>query len=280
MVFLIHIPQYPLSRFIECLWYSDQQIAYTREKILPTGNVELMINFGAGFKLFDKDKPDYYNINQDSWLVGMQTEYLLHEPIAETHMLGVRFKPGGAYPFFGVPLSEFTNQNIEMDLIWGRFISDIRDHLYEAESPAARFAIAEHYLLERMNLDVTNITIIQHAVQEITQSHGTLSIKTLSEDIGISQKHLITQFKRVVGLSPKGLARIYRFQHVLNSIDPQQPLNWIDIAHQNHYYDQSHFNKDFMAFTGLSPTMYVEIRRAIYGDDVQKGQGIHFVPIG
>jgi len=73
-----------------------------------------------------------------------------------------------------------------------------------------------------------------------------LSIRALSDQMGLSQNHLGTQFKRLVGGTPKELARLTRFEWTLRSIDPTQPVDWTRVAHQSHYYDQSHFNKDFV----------------------------------
>ena len=108
---------------------------------------------------------------------------------------------------------------------------------------------------------------MRYAIAEIALHHGELSIHTLSDHIGISQNHLETQFKRLVGIPPKELSRFYRFGHVLRSIDPVQPVDWTWIAHECGFYDQSHFNKDFVAFTGQSPTDYLQLLRRVYSEN-------------
>jgi AraC-like DNA-binding protein len=71
----------------------------------------------------------------------------------------------------------------------------------------------------------------------------------------MSHKHLIAQFARLVGGTPKALARIYRLQHVLYSLIPDsvQPLTWAHVAQEAGYYDEAHFYKDFHAYTGQPP---------------------------
>jgi methylphosphotriester-DNA--protein-cysteine methyltransferase len=122
--------------------------------------------------------------------------------------------------------------------------------------------------------------VVQFAVDAIARRGGAVAIKALSEQIGISQKHLDAQFRRLVGVSPKTLARIYRFQRALQSIDPVRPVDWAAVAHTALYYDQSHFNKDFAAFTGFNPTEYLRLRRQAFGDTLARGEDLHFVPIG
>ena len=58
---------------------------------------------------------------------------------------------------------------------------------------------------------------------------GVLSITALSDEMGISQNHLGTQFKWLVGGTPKELARLYRFERAIRSIDPTQPVDWMGL---------------------------------------------------
>jgi AraC-like DNA-binding protein len=126
--------------------------------------------------------------------------------------------------------------------------------------------------------DFDGLEAVQYAVQTLGQQSGRLSIRSLSEQMGMSQKHLIHQFKKMVGVSPKQCARVLTLQKVLHLIDPAVPMNWSAIAHECHYYDQAHFNRDFKAFTGLTPLQYVTLRQEHF-DDLQQGDNVHFVPI-
>jgi AraC-like DNA-binding protein len=277
---LIYQPRPPLSSFIECLWHADLHAPSRREKILPTGTLELIINFGAPFRLYDRDNPLRCALHSASWLVGLQTGYLTNEPIAETHMIGVRFKPAGAAMFFDLPAAELHNRVVPIDALWGSFAAEMRERLYAAPTPALRFALLEQLLLARLLDQPRGLRAIRFAVAALAGSDGALAIKSLSDQIGMSQKHLAAQFQQLVGVSPKALARIFRFQRVLHSIDPAQPLDWAAVAHGALYYDQSHFNKDFARFAGLTPTEYVQLRRNVFGSAVARGEDVHFVPIG
>ncbi|MCC6613041.1 MAG: helix-turn-helix transcriptional regulator [Anaerolineae bacterium] len=277
-MFETYRPHAPLSRYVRCLWLVDDHVTYTREKILPSGFIELMINFGSPHRVIDKGDETSFNLMRQSWVAGFQTGYIINEPVAETLMLGVRFEPGGAHPFFDFPISELSNGVIDMDLIWGRFIDEARERLAEAISVEDKFRLMEALLLQRLS-DRHGLDAVQHAVRAITQSEGHLPIRALSDAMGISHKHLNHQFKRMIGVTPKELARVMRLQAVLHTIDPRRPIDWADIAYRCHYYDQAHFNHDFQAFTGLSPTAYVELRAHVFGE-LEPGQDVHFVPVG
>ena len=54
MAFIYQAPRFPLSQYVDCLWFQLGQAYLTREKILPTGTIELMINLGSAQKVVDK----------------------------------------------------------------------------------------------------------------------------------------------------------------------------------------------------------------------------------
>lgn len=273
----LHIPSPPLSQFIDCFWYVDLMVPYTREKILPTGTIELMLNFGAPHRKYNQAESDF-ELMTEAWVAGFQTEYIVNEPVAETNMIGVRFKPGGAYPFLGGVVHELQNTVVDLEAVIGYEAAEMREQLYEQPTIAARFELLQKWLLEQLRGDLEGLEAVRYAVQTLDQLSGRLSIRELSEQVGMSQKHLIHQFKKMVGVSPKQCARVLTLQKVLHLIDPTTPVNWSAIAHECHYYDQAHFNRDFKAFTGLTPAQYVTLRQAHFVD-VQQGEEVHFVPI-
>jgi len=267
MIYTRYIPSPPLDRYINHLYYLDGQMPYPRERILPVPLLDLKINLGGAFHLYKDDNTGHYDNLTESWLAGLySTHHTIDWPV-DMRLYGVRFKSSGVYPFLGLPLSELHNQVISLHTVWGRFASEIRERLYAAPNVEAGFVLFERLILARLCEEPHEQNLVEFGIAEINRHRGTLSIKALSDRIGISQNHLLTQFKRVVGTSAKELARLYRFEHVLRSIDPTQTVDWTQIAQQYGYYDQSHFNKDFMAFTGHSPTGYLHLRRRVYTED-------------
>ena len=273
----LHVPTYPLNQFIACFWYVDMVVPYTREKILPTGTIELMINFGAPHRKYNQSETAF-DLMSEGWIAGFQTDYIVNEPIAETDMLGVRFKPGGAYPFLGEVIYDLHNAVVDLEAVWGYEAADLREQLWARPTVHGRFALLQEHLLERLTANLYGLELVQYAVQTLDQHTGRLSIRELSDQVGLSQKHLIHQFKKMIGASPKQVARVLKLQKVLHLIDPTQLVNWSAIAHACGYYDQAHFNRDFKSFTGLTPAEYVELRQVHFGE-VGQGEEVHFVPI-
>ena len=103
------------------------------------------------------------------------------------------------------------------------------------------------------------------------------SIADLAADLGISHGHLDREFTRVVGLSPRTLARVLRVRRLLEQIDVQDRVAWTRLAADLGWYDQAHLVRDVTRHTGVPPSAYVAAqRRFLDPDDLSPG----FVPEG
>jgi AraC-like DNA-binding protein len=289
MAYIFHVPSPPLNFYINRFYYLNDCVPLPREKILPLPAIDLKINFGGAFQVYDTDHSGSFTTLTESWALGLWSTYHILDWPLDLQCVGVSFKPGGAYPFLGLPLSELQNQIVPLDTIWGSFAAEIRERLYAAPTLQARFDVLEQLFLARL-CDTApavrcrgappGLKAVQYAMDEIARRHGALSIRELSERMGMSQKHLIVQFKKMVGVTPKELGRLNRFADILASIDLTQPVDWTWVAHQFRYYDQSHFIRDFKEFTGHTPTDYVRLRRLMHTRNPDRMQHLRLLPIG
>lgn len=271
MIHRLHFPQLPLSQFVENIWLVQGFSAdYSREKILPDGAIELIFDLDPEPKsIFEDEVSTEFRTVKKAWISGERTRYIVIGAARNQQMVGVRFRPGGAYPFFRFPISELSESVTELDLIWGTLVDEIRDELAEIESPDARLLRLESLLLRQVQRTLEPNRLITFAVHQLQHSPQFLAIRDLASMVGITQKHLISQFERVVGLRPKSFARVCKFQKVINLIEQQDQIEWSSLALDCGYYDQAHFIKEFQTFSGLNPSAYV----------TQRGDYVNFVPI-
>jgi AraC-like DNA-binding protein len=270
MLHKLHFPQFPLAQFVENIWYVESSDPpYPREKILPDGAIELIIDLDTRpKKIFESETSDQFRSCRKAWISGERTHYLIIGT-ENSAMVGIRFRPGGAFPFFPFPISELSEAVIDLDLIWGGLVSEIRDRLLELNSPEERLLAMESFLLRQAKRSLEPNRAIGYAISRLQHSPQFLAIRDLANTIGITQKHLISQFERIVGLRPKSFARVCKFQQVVNLIEQEKEINWVRIANDCGYYDQAHFIKEFQAFSGLNPSSYVH----------QRGDYVNFIPI-
>jgi AraC-like DNA-binding protein len=274
-----YIPSPPLNAYIDDLYYWSGAAPYVCQKVLPVPALNVMVNLGYPFQVYEPDRAEPLIICNESWSVGLWNTYHIVDWPPSVEFFGIHFKAGGAYPFLRFPLSELNGQIVPLDAIWGHYASEIRERLYAVPTIHAGFDLLEQLLLARFSEPPHGLEVVQYAISEIDQHHGALSIQGLSDHIGISQNHLGTQFKRFVGVPTKELTRFYRLAHVLDAIDSAHTIDWTWIAHQSGFYDQSHFNKEFVAFTGHSPTDYLRLRRRVHTENPEHAQVCRNLPI-
>jgi len=220
--------------------------------ILPDGAVELIINLGDPQKLCHPD--DYLRSTsfRHSWISGERTAPIVIDEAGDVHLIGVRLRAGGAWPFLGLPLSEFTGRVVELDAVLGREIDRLRDE--------ARFNLVEAWLLRRMRARAQPPRAVSYALEIIRRGGDAVRIGQIADEVGLSHKHLLREFDRCVGLRPKMFARVCSFQRAIDWIGHKPSVDWADAAVACGYYDQAHFIHEFRAFSGLTPASYLAKR--------------------
>jgi AraC-like DNA-binding protein len=97
--------------------------------------------------------------------------------------------------------------------------------------------------------------LVHWTLARIHQSGGRVRAEELAREAGCSRKYLGSVVSRAVGLPPKSLARIHRFQHALGRLGATR--EWAELAADCGYYDQSHLIRDFQQFSGLAPAAFL-----------------------
>jgi len=268
----LHIPQPPLFDFVELFtYYEGYSPEHSVERLLPEGVVEVIIDLTDSTNhIYDNTTLKPKQACRRAWISGMRSKYIsIDAGIKQASMFIIRFKRGKAFPFLQIPLSEVDNLVIDYDAIMNGEFTDFREAIIEATSPEAKFARAERFLLHRMRSHLELIPAVDYVVSEIVNNPSTSRISNIVHQTGYSHKHLLSLFRKHVGLSPKEFLRVMKFQQTILRIEQMRQLDWIQVAHDCGYYDQSHFIKDFKEFSGFSPTEYLAMKSPV----------INYIPI-
>jgi AraC-like DNA-binding protein len=245
--FLTYKPSRPLADFVDLLWfYRREKSTHSKERLLPMGTMELVMN------LSDKSSPPV--------LCGPHSEYFSIDTDQPALVLGVHFKPGGAFPFLNLSLKDLHNIRLSLDDLLGRNAGLLHERVLEARHPAAMFRILEESLMALASRPLTRTPVVAFALQEFQSAPFGRTVGDVIDDTGLSPRRFIELFTEQVGLTPKLFCRIQRFQQVLQRVSMVRQVNWAEVALACGYYDQAHFIHDFKTFSGLSPTTYVKVR--------------------
>jgi AraC-like DNA-binding protein len=180
-----------------------------------------------------------------------------HEP---TCVVGVHFKPGGAFPFLGIPVGELHNIHVSLDQLWGRAAVELVDRVLGANNDMERLGALEQTLIARVTGRFHRHAAVDYALRVLQPGPDAPTIADVTEQAGLSARRFIRVFTDQVGMTPKLYCRVRRFQKALALIDESADLDWSSVAYACGYYDQAHFIGDFGEFTGFSPTQYLRIR--------------------
>jgi AraC-like DNA-binding protein len=217
-------PPPALAPFVRCFWTLSGEGGGASERILPDGSFELIFHRAQPFGQDGRPQPR-------SMLMGEIRRPVIVSPRGAIDVVGVRFRAGGAAPFFRMPMSELRDRMTALD------------DLDDAESMAAylerRLVVSRHQRLAR------------GAVAEIRRTRGALRVHELAKRLGTTERTLGRAFEDVVGIGPKQFSRLARFHAALRHDD--------GLA----YYDQSHRIHEFHAIAGVTPTDFLRERNAI-----------------
>lgn len=253
MLYLSHRPGPPLDEFVDYLWLIEGGQAPRLEKILPSGTSELVVNLkGNEIHIHDPEEPERYRRLSGAVFSGTYSHAFICNALQHEAILGVHFKPGGAFPFMRAEASELTNAHANLADLWGRSGVDLRERLCTASTPQQRFSIMEAALRTHLQDRASSPLQLKTALKMIARA----SVRDVSRELGLSQRRFIQIFNSFVGLTPKIFCRILRFQHARVLAEKRAAPQWAELAVACGYFDQSHLIKDFKEFSGSTPKIY------------------------
>src|SRR5262245_311769 len=133
-------PGPPLKECIDRFWLCSDTPAHPRERILPSGTVELVINLtGDEIRIYDPSDPARPRRYPGAVVSGPYSNFFLIDPLVHASIIGVHFRPGHAVPVLGVPAYELTEAHVDLENVWGRAAADLRGRLCTAATRAKRF---------------------------------------------------------------------------------------------------------------------------------------------
>lgn len=256
------LPRAPLDRAVGLIWEVSGAGQHAREKVLPNGVVELIVNLGSPQRVVDADDPARFVRYRASWFAGMQRSFLVIASEAECELVGIRFRPGGAYALLGAPVGALTDHVVEGEALGGRlrgWLDALQGRLAAADPGWPRVQVVEDMLLRAVAPERLDPRI-EAAIGEIVRAGEAARVATIAARLGLSHKHLIALFHRGVGLTPKVLGRVLRFQALLRGIEGAAAVDWAEAAQRFGYFDQAHLIAEFRAFAGATPRQYLADR--------------------
>jgi len=274
--FRMRTPGGDLGRAVASVWFARGTIPYRREKVAPTGSTVAVLVLGdpivetAGAP---RAEPFW---TETGFLIGPHDRPVTNEPTGETFALGIVTTPVGAEAALGMHPGRIAGQVVDLLDAWPPAHALRLRVLALAGDPDAMLDDVEAALRDGLNLGVPGLERAELAVAALA-ADPTRSIAEIAADLGVTHGHLDREFTRIVGLSPRRLARLLRAERLLAALEVDAAVPWAELAADLGWTDQSHLIRDFRRHTGATPTAYLAARRA-YATTAPTPEAARFVP--
>ena len=259
MQFETHETGHVAADLVESIFhFQGFQPDHSIERVVPTGHVFVIFELdGMQRHTYDNDTLEPNATFQKAWVSGVHQNYISISAHPDSEMFVIQFKAFGAYPFLHKPLHDLVERVVPAEEFPGAELATLREQLFQASDSTAKFAVADDWLDRQYRADLAPpASIVETA--EILQQQPASKLNEIVESFDGSQKHLISQFKKYIGLTPKQYQRVLRFNDVFMQMQGDQFVSWTDIAHRCGYSDQSHFIREFKHFSGFNPESFLK----------------------
>jgi hypothetical protein len=238
--------------------------------IVPDGMAKLTIPFRNGVSGKNKD---YFHLSKESQitLIGIQDIPAIVdvENDAPHGNIGIEFSPFGSYRIFRLRQSELKNKLFLLEEIFGKSAREIQEMIANAEDVNEKIKLIQDYLSKLLSNSEPDL-ILDYCIRQIENSNGLVTVMELERKTGYSGRWIYEKFIEKVGLSPKNLSSVVRFNQFYQQWAKRPEPDFFKEELYNYFHDQAHFIKDFKRFTGLSPLKFVksenEFGRIFYKD--------------
>jgi len=231
-------------------YFEEGGEAIVRREV-PSGVVPMILVFGPGFTIWDREGTAWRRLNR-SFIAGLHQQYALVGSAGRALCMQVDFSPWGARRALRADMGVLADKVTDLNELTGVVADRLEERLAETDSWEARFDLVERAILYRI-CESGDEPLVAQAWARLARSHGALTVGHLARDLDCSRKHLAMLFRRHVGLPPKTMARIFRFERAMQGLAAGRFDTLADLASDCGYADQAHFNRDFAKFSGETP---------------------------
>lgn len=216
-----------------------------------------------------------------TYLSGTRTRFHRVDQHGAFRIAAVRFQPWALATSFGIAPGTLLNRFVEPPPVLSGVVSALRDVASAALETTSPGAVAEHLdAAVREALRTATDEVERHAKRqggaaerraanrardlvEAVERNPSLSVRALAGALGLSIATLERLSAGVLGATPKETLRITRHNRTWAALEAPGAVSWAQVSAAVGYADQSHFIREFRAFTGTTPARYLRERNSV-----------------
>jgi AraC-like DNA-binding protein len=236
--------------------YSDFDMAGWppgRHRGLPDGTLELVVSVGAPLTVRRAGDPD---VAAAATVAGLRSG-----PVAILHdgrQRGVQLAltPRGSRALLGLPAAALAEGVWPLEDIVGRRCRELTDRLADAPDAASRATVLDA-VLTRWAVEGDYPQVVDAAWRGLALSAGRVPVSRIAEQVALGRRHLGQLFRAELGLTPKTVARIFRFGQARRCLRSGRTASLAQAAVACGYFDQAHLANDWKELAGCTPGQWM-----------------------
>jgi AraC-like DNA-binding protein len=232
----------------------DDSSVLLRHRFSPDGHAGLVF-------YYREQSGQEASLHPRSFVYGQASRFHDLSSFGRIGMLVAVLQPYALYALTGIPAHLLTNQMVSTTDIFGAQARELEERLQLAASHHNRIRCLERFLINLKYAAAPVYRLSTAAVELVQRYQGLASVSHLSQELGITERHLERKFREDIGLSPKQFSRTIRFQRLLKRLQHNTEDSLTQTAYEAGYYDQSHFIREFKAMAGIPPKQYLRHSR-------------------
>lgn len=235
-------PSSRLESHVDAFWTMDFQPVTDNQyhRIIPDGCVNIVVNLLSS------------SSRKAAHILGLTAQSEVLKFSEARSIFGIRIYPESAREIFKFPLSAFKKHPVFLEDVWGFEGLYWIEQILAAKTLLDILAIVEHRLSQVLaESSVTTPPLLFQSMQMMYDFKGNLSVTDLANKVYCSDRHLRRIFNLELGMGPKEMLGIIRFQSILQKFNQKNYSSLTDLALEYGYYDQSHFANTFTRYYGL-----------------------------
>lgn len=236
-----------LQSYIRCYWGTESPMIRS-ENVVAT---ELVIPDTCVDIIYDID---YTNNTVSGGFCGINDcSFRTDNDETIGHMIStfaIRFYGWGAYAFADDSMKLTLNGYLDVGSKFEWLDKVIRPQLLELKTLQEKVSFIEKLLIKRLPNLKGNV-IVNDTIQNILLHRGSLDVSSLAKDSFVSTRQLERLFHEYVGVTPKKLSNLIRYQFLWRDILFKPDFDVLSAVHKFGYTDQSHLLREFKRYHSM-----------------------------
>lgn len=238
-----------LKPYIRCFWGSEKVV--TQEEryvdvmdiVIPDTCMDIIFT------------ADFTNNKIYSQFCGIDDRtFIVHNDRKEKKtffLFAIRFYAWGASMFSEESMKNTKNVFFDAGYHFSGIKKEIEKQLFNVTDIYHLIPIVEKTLLNHFNNRHKNQTLLQ-AVSKILENKGNILMTDLTQEVLLGNRQLERLFLEYIGVSPKSLASMVRYQYLWSEILYNKDFNIMDAVYRYGYSDQAHLCHEFKKYHSMS----------------------------